>query len=145
MALGHPWSTCSFIEVIAIDTSPLVAIFRGEPKGEEWLNLLLRLRSQSPLIACDVVWSEVAPIFDDLNTMRSNMRELGVHFAPLDEAACHRAGQLFVAYRKRGGSRSRMIADFVIAGHALQHTAGLVTADRDFMRSHFSSLRLIQP
>ncbi len=131
--------------MIAVDSSPLISIFSGEATGEAWLNLLVRLRTQNPLVACDVVWSEVAAIFDSLDALRHNMRELGVHFAPLDEAACHRAGQLFTAYRRRGGSRSRIVADFMIAGHALEHTSGLASGDRDFMRSHFSSLRLIQP
>jgi predicted nucleic acid-binding protein len=145
MALGYARAARSFAEVIAVDTSPLLAIFRGERNGTDWLNLLLRLRVHSPLVACDVVWSEVAPIFDDVETLRRSMRDVGVHFAPLDEVACYRAGHLFVAYRKRGGSRMRIVADFMIAAHALEHARGLITGDHDFMHAHFSSLRLFRP
>jgi predicted nucleic acid-binding protein len=131
--------------MIAVDSSVLLAIFKGEPTGEAWLNFLLRLRTENPLAACDVVWAEVAPLFSTLPALRTGMSQIGVHFSPLDEAACFAAGQLFAGYRKRGGVRQRLIADFLIAGHALEHTSGLATADDDFMRAHFPRLKIFKP
>lgn len=131
--------------MIAVDSSVLLAIFKGEATGESWLNYLLRLRMENPLAACDVVWAEVAPLFSTLPALRTSMSQIGVHFSPLDEAACFAAGQLFTDYRKRGGVRGRVIADFLIAAHAIQHASGLATADDDFMRAHFPRLKILQP
>ena len=131
--------------MIAVDSSPLIAIFKGERNGAKWLDLLLRLRSENPLAACDIVWSEVAPLFDTVHALRSSMSEIGVHFSPLNETVCFTAGRLFASYRKRGGSRPRMVPDFMIAAHALEHTRGLATADDDFMRAHFPRLKIFQP
>ena len=131
--------------MIAVDSSVLLAIFKNERSGEAWLNFLLRLRTENPLAACDVVWAEVAPLFPALPPLRNAMSQIGVHFSPLDEAACFAAGRLFADYRKRGGARGRVIADFLIASHALEHANGLATADDDFMRAHFPRLRIFQP
>jgi predicted nucleic acid-binding protein len=131
--------------MIAVDSSPLIAIFKGESTGARWLDLLLHLRSENPLAACDVVWSEVAPLFDSARALRSSMAQIGVHFSPLDEGDCFAAGRLFADYRKRGGSRPRMIPDFMIAAHAIEHGSGLATADDDFMRAHFPRLKIIKP
>lgn len=131
--------------MIAVDSSVLFAIFKGEPGGEGWLTFLLRVRSENALAACDVVWAEVAPLFPTLPELRTAMSQVGVHFSPLDEEVCFAAGQLFADYRKRGGIRGRVIADFMIAAHALQHASGLATADEDFMRSHFPRLKIFQP
>ncbi|MGI9115926.1 MAG: type II toxin-antitoxin system VapC family toxin [Chthoniobacterales bacterium] len=131
--------------MIAIDSSPLIAIFKGEAFGAKWLELLLRLRTEDQLAACDVVWAEVGSVFPTLEMLRSSMDEFGIHFAPLDEIACFRAGQLFCDYRRRGGARTRMVADFMIAAHALEHATGLATADDDFVRTHFPRLRIVKP
>ena len=131
--------------MIAVDSSVLLAVFKDEPSGGKWLDFLLRLRSENPLAACDVVWSEVAPLFETFQALRTNMTQIGVHFAALDEAVCFAAGQLFASYRKRGGIRGRMIPDFMIAAHALHHAKGLATADDDFMRAHFPRLKIFQP
>lgn len=131
--------------MIAVDSSVLLAIFKGEKSGEAWLNCLLRLRTENPLAACDVVWAEVAPLFATLPALRTGMSHIGVHFSPLDEGACFTAGQLFASYRKRAGARERLIADFLIAAHALEHANGLATADDDFMQAHFPRLKIFKP
>ena len=131
--------------IVAVDSSALIAIFKDERTGGKWLEFLLQLRSENQLAACDVVWSEVAPFFGSLETLTKNMAAIGVAFSPLDEAATFEAGRLFASYRKRGGSRGRMIPDLMIAAHALRHGARLATADRDFMNAHFPRLKILQP
>lgn len=130
---------------IAVDSSALIAIFKDERTGGKWLDFLLALRAENHLAACDVVWSEVAPLFRNLETLERNMSAIGVAFSPLDQAAAFEAGRLFVLYRKRGGGRSRMIPDLMIAGHALRHGASLATADLDFMSAQFPQLKILQP
>ncbi|CAN5540694.1 hypothetical protein BH20VER3_BH20VER3_05180 [soil metagenome] len=131
--------------IVAVDSSALIAIFKEERTGAAWLDFLLQLRSQHQLIACDVVWSEVAPFFPSLRTLQQNMTALGVGFSPLDEAATFAAGRLFASYRKGGGPRGRMIPDIMIAAHALRHEARLATADDDFMKARFPRLKILQP
>ena len=131
--------------IVAIDSSPLIAIFKNERSGGKWLDFLLHLRLENQLAACDVVWAEVAPLFSSAEGLRKNMSAIGVGFSPLDEIAAFAAGQLFVAYRKRGGSRGRMIADLMIAAHALEQGGGLATADSDFMGANFPVLKILRP
>jgi predicted nucleic acid-binding protein len=130
---------------VAVDSSGLIAIFKNERTGAAWLDFLLHLRAENQLLACDVVWAELAPLFRDLEMLEQNMSALGVAFSPLDEAAAFEAGRLFVRYRQRGGGRGRMIPDFIIAGHALRHGASLATSDHDFMKAQFPSLRILRP
>jgi predicted nucleic acid-binding protein len=130
--------------IVAVDTSVLMSIFKQERSASEWFRFLLRLRTESELVACDVVWSEVASLFPSLEDLRTGMARLGVIFSPIDEVASFSAGQLFAGYRRRGGSRSRMIADFMIAAHALEQANGLATADADFTARQFPQLKLLQ-
>ena len=131
--------------IVAVDSSALIAIFKNERTGGNWLEFLLQLRSENQLAACDIVWSEVAPFFGSLEALTKNMSAIGVAFSPLDEAATFEAGRLFASYRKGGGSRGRMIPDLMIAAHALRHGARLATADSDFMNAQFPKLKILQP
>ena len=69
----------------------------------------------------------------------------GIVTLPLDERAAFRAGQAHAAYRRAGGERQAILADFLIAGHASVLDAALVTRDRQRFASYFPELRLIAP
>ena len=59
--------------------------------------------------------------------------------------AAETAGGMWAAYRRSGGPRTRVVADFLIAGHASRHADTLLTRDRGFGREHFAGLPVIDP
>ena len=130
---------------VAIDSSVLICIFNDESGRAAWFKFLLESRVESRFVACDVVWAELGPLFPTSTALHESMAKLGVAFSPLHEAACFEAGQLFAAYRKRGGPRTRIIADFMIAAHALHHASALATADLTFAQKFAPRLKLVGP
>jgi predicted nucleic acid-binding protein len=54
-------------------------------------------------------------------------------------------GQAWRAYRQAGGTRERVVADFLIGAHALARADRLLTRDRGFCRSYFAELAIIDP
>ena len=55
------------------------------------------------------------------------------------------AGKSFLAYRRRGGTRTLPLADFYIGAHAAVRGYRLLTRDASRYRSYFPSLKLIAP
>ncbi len=55
------------------------------------------------------------------------------------------AGKIFRAYRRAGGPRKTILADFLVAAHAATQADSLATEDRGYMRSYFPSIRLLVP
>jgi predicted nucleic acid-binding protein len=70
---------------------------------------------------------------------------LRVDYSPLAAATALQAGCAWQAYRKAGGARDRMIADFLIGAHAAEQADRLITRDRGFYRSYFAELSIVDP
>jgi predicted nucleic acid-binding protein len=96
-------------------------------------------------VACEIVWAEVAAAFGSSDEARDAMHRLTVDFSPMDASAAMAAGTEFRDYRKRGGARARMVADFLIGAHALTQAERLLTRDRGFYRTYFTGLSVLDP
>lgn len=55
------------------------------------------------------------------------------------------AGSMWRRYLQSGGTRERIVADFLVASHAQLHADRLLTRDRGFYRSHFAGLAVVDP
>jgi predicted nucleic acid-binding protein len=97
------------------------------------------------LIACEVVWAEVAAAFPSEAAAQEALRRLGVTFSSIAESAALAAGTAWAAHRRAGGARSRVIADFLIGAHAAGAADRLLTRDRGFYRRYFESLEVLDP
>jgi predicted nucleic acid-binding protein len=91
------------------------------------------------------VWAEVAAAFPSEGAAEEALRRLGVTFAGLEESAALAAGTAWATYRRTGGTRTRVIADFLIGAHAAAGADRLLTRDRGFYRRYFESLTVLDP
>ncbi len=96
-------------------------------------------------MACDVVWAEVTSWFSSAEAADDAMRNLEVGFAALDPEVALAAGQTWRVYRRAGGRRERVVADFLIGTHASLRADRLLTRDRGFYRIYFKRLPVIDP
>ena len=132
--------------ISAVDTSVLLDYLIGDarfgPASAAALRLGLR---EGSLIACSAVWAEVAAAFDDAGAATDLLASLGVELVPDDRVVATTAGAAWRRYRRAGGSRQRLLADFLVAAHASVKAERLVTRDRGFYRSHFPELVILEP
>ena len=129
--------------ITAIDTNVLIDVFGNDPEfGRSSAAAVRACLQKGTLIACDIVWSETRAVFPDDAAFVSAMTTLGVIFSPLNEKSASLAGSTWQAYRKAGGKRTRLMADFIIGAHALQQAEQLLTRDQGYYRSYFAGLKL---
>ena len=133
--------------ITAIDSSIIIDVLEPDPEhGPASREALRRCLREGSMVACDVVWAEVATAFGHAQARAIEaLREIGIAYSPMTEEAALRAAECWYRFRKRSGGKDRIVADFLIGGHALVQTDRLLTRDRGFYRDYFKSLKLVVP
>lgn len=133
------------MSAVAVDTSVLLAIFKGETRGELWLACLESASEAASLLLSSVVLAEVRSFFPSDDACLGALRDLGLRYSPLTENASLLAGKMFRAYRREGGPRTTILPDFLVAAHAATQADSLATEDRGYLRRYFPTVRLLSP
>ena len=132
--------------ITAVDTSVLLDIFFDEPAFRPLsLTALRACLAEGPVVACDVVWAEVRAVFGDDEAAARALADVPVMYSAIDARTASRAGAAWGAYRRGGGPRDRVVADYLIGAHALEQADRLLARDRGFHRSAFTSLAIVDP
>ncbi len=128
------------------DTNVLLDLLGPPGKWQRWSRAQLgTARVESHLVTDTTVVAEMAPSFATLGLLLSFVEKLAVRLVAPSPAAAFRAGQAHRAYRRAGGGREAILADFLIGAHAATLGATLLTRDRQRFATYFPELTLITP
>jgi predicted nucleic acid-binding protein len=133
--------------ITAVDSSVLLDILTADSRfGDKSLAAVREAQHLGGLVACPIVWAEVRALMTDVAVLRERLPTAGVHFDPFDEESAGLAGTMWRSYRRQGGSRDRLVPDFLIGAHAqVRGGARLLSRDRGFYRKYFRALKVIDP
>jgi predicted nucleic acid-binding protein len=132
--------------ITAVDTSVLLDVFFDDPAYRvRSLAALRACLAAGPIVACDVVWAEVRAVFPGDDAAARALGAIPVAYSAIDDRAAARAGAAWGRYRRGGGPRERVVADFLIGAHALEQADRLLTRDRGFHRAAFAGLAIVDP
>lgn len=138
--------------MIAIDTSVLVDYISDGPSAEAAEAALRAALSSGPVVACEVVISEVVAGLGHSDVVMETLEAIGISFLPLELRSAVRAGEMQRRHKERlrraassDTAQRRSVPDFLIGAHALLQCQGLITRDAGFFRDYFKGLRVIVP
>lgn len=132
--------------MIFLDTNVLMDVLEDASTLEaDWSRATLAEKAADHrLVANLVVAAELAGQMTGADQLGATLAAAEIDLLDLDLATASRAGAAFSEYRRRGGARRAILADFLIGAHAATLGATLMTRDRR-LASYFPDLTLITP
>jgi len=128
--------------ITAVDTSVLLDEFLGDDRygarSREWLR---EAYASGAVLVCDVVYAELVPAFGDQRSLKEALDTINATASPIDTNIAYEAGLRWGRYRRAGGTRERVLADFLIGAHALATADAFLTRDRGFYATYFPELK----
>jgi predicted nucleic acid-binding protein len=132
--------------VTLIDTNVLLDIFTRDPTWLDWsLARLEQATMAGPLIINDVIYAETSTRYPSIGDFETALADVGVSVLPTPRMALFLAGKAFTQYRRAGGIRTGVLADFLIGAHAAVEGLPLLTRDSRRYRRYFPTVVLITP
>jgi hypothetical protein len=127
--------------ITAVDTNVLLDLFVATAQHHAQAERSLEAAyNAGAIVVCDVVYAELVPGFVDRDALDAALREMNAELSPLDTSIAWEAGVRWMRYRRAGGPRTRILADFLIGAHALATADVFLTRDRGFYDTYFPDL-----
>jgi predicted nucleic acid-binding protein len=132
--------------MLLVDTNVLLDVVHRASPWWEWSVTRLRQQAQvHALLVSPVVYSELAPSFENPASLDDLLSNMQVVLKDLPRTALFLAGHVHRRYRQSGGPRHSVLPDFFIGAHAAVLGCGILTRDTRRYRAHFPRVPLVTP
>ncbi len=128
-----------------VDTNIIVDLREEDGEWFEWsVGTLARLVPDGLTTSAIVLGELIARGTGEAEIM-TQLAVFEIEAQALTVGAGLRAGMAQAAYRRAGGTREKLLADFLIGAHAVTEQRPLITRDPRRYRQYFPELTLITP
>ncbi len=132
--------------MLLVDTCVLVDVLQNDPQWADWSIGQMRAQaSVHALVINPVIYAEVSLSFSTLETLDDVVATLRLEMREIPRPALFLAGKAYSQYRRRGGSKQQVLADFFIGAHAAIEGWPLLTRDASRFRTYFPTLDVLAP
>jgi predicted nucleic acid-binding protein len=129
-----------------VDTNVLLCLLNEDEEFHEWAKKAIEERkTHGPLIICDIVYSEFSVGLASVEKTNEAVAELALERLRFSNEALFHAGKAYKEHKKRGGTRSNVLSDFLIGAQAELEDAPLITNNAKDYASYFPNVSLIHP
>ncbi len=132
--------------VTLVDSNVLIDVATADPDWLGWSAAKLAAAADAgALVINPLVFAEVSIAYASIEALDAALPQTLYRRESLPWEAAFLAGKAFVAYRRRGGSRSAALPDFYIGAHAAVRSYRLLTRDARRFRTYYPRLALVAP
>lgn len=134
------------MSAILIDSNVLLDVMTENAQWATWsATALATAANTARLVINAIIYAEISVHFARIEDLETALPRTFIDREPIPDAAAFLAGKAFLAYRRRGGTKSSPLPDFFIGAHAAVAGYRLLTRAPTRYRTTFPRLPLIAP
>jgi len=131
---------------ILIDSNVQLDLMTENRRWFSWSAAAVeRAADSSRLVINAIIYAEVSMRYSRIEDLDAALPKTMLEREAIPYEAAFLAGKSFLAYRRRGGTKSSPLPDFFIGAHAAIAGYRLLTRDAARYRTYFPRLPLITP
>ena len=132
--------------MILVDTCVLIDVSANDAQWADWSAAQLATWSvRGPLMTNPVIFTEWCADFATLDAATAAVDDFGLTWAELSKPALYLASRAHLLYRRRGGTRTMVLPDFLIGAQASVEGWPLLTRERRRFDTCFNRLEIVAP
>ncbi len=129
-----------------VDTNVLLDVLNDDPTWVDWSLQQLRAQSQLHRLSINpVIYADLSLSFSTVEALDDAIDGMRLTLLEMPRPALFLAGKAFTQYRRRGGTKANVLADFFIGAHAAVVDLPILTRDATRYAAYFPTVRLIAP
>ena len=129
-----------------VDTNVLVDVLQNDPQWADWSMAQLQAQSKVHRLSINpIIYAELSLTFSTVEALDAVISCMELDLLDIPKPALFLAGKAFVQYRRGGGARTNVLADFFIGAHAAVSGLPVLTRDTRRYQSYFPSINLVTP
>jgi hypothetical protein len=131
---------------VFVDSSVVLDVLTDDEKfSAVSLATLVQWGATHDLCIDPIVYAEVSVGFRRIEDLDAAIDGMELSIRPTPREALFLAGKAFESYRRRGGTKTSPLPDFVMGAHAAVKRARLLTRDPARVRAAYPRLRIVDP
>jgi predicted nucleic acid-binding protein len=132
--------------LVLLDTNVILDVVQDDPVWGEWSQGQLDAWAARDELGINaVIYAELSIAYVRIEELEDTVHTAGLRFLEIPREALFLAGKAFLAYRKKGGTRTGVLPDFFIGAHAAVMGLPLLTREAARYRTYFPGVALITP
>ena len=132
--------------MILVDSCVVIDVLEDDSRWAAWSQAQLETWSaRGPLLINAVIYAELAAYAPSKESLESEIAAAGLSVREFPRDAMFLAGRAHASYRRRGGTRAGVLADFLVGAHAAVLQVPILTRDVARFRAYFPTVKLVSP
>lgn len=132
--------------MVIVDTNVLVDVLQDDAQWGDWSVGQLRAQAKiHELVINPIIYAELSLMFEQIEVLDDTLGRMELQFHELPRPALFLASKAFLRYRREGGAKQNVLADFFIGAHAAVQRCAILTRDVRRYRSYFPTVDLVTP
>jgi predicted nucleic acid-binding protein len=129
-----------------VETNVLVDVLQNDPQWADWSIAQLQAQSKVHRLSINpIIYAELSLNFSTVEALDAVISRMELDLLDIPKPALFLASKAFLQYRRGGGLKTNVLADFFIGAHAAVSGLPVLTRDTRRYQSYFPSINLVTP